>query len=262
LAFVSTRDGALYIYVADRSGVRRLAPGDWPAWSPDDGRIAFNSGGSVSVMNADGSGVRHLERGGNPSWSPDASRLVFNDGNGDAILVMNADGTGVRRLLESSRVRSFSGGPCGVYWPSWSPDGRHIAFICAAYEDSWTIYLMNADGSDPRRVVSNAGSHRPIWTHGGQQLGFDWAQYRVATAHLDGSGLRTVVTNAFWADWSASGRIAFTRRTGPGPTSGGGFETRIFATTNDGSESQLVPDAVNPSAARYGDSLPSWAPGE
>ena len=49
-------------------------------------------------------------------------RLAFHsnrDGNWN-IYVMNADGTGQTRLTDD---------PAADSWPSWSPDGRRIAFI-------------------------------------------------------------------------------------------------------------------------------------
>jgi Tol biopolymer transport system component len=255
LAFVSTRDGTRNIYLADESGVRRLAPGDRPAWSPDGSQIAFNGADGISMMNADGTGVRSLGRGSNPDWSPDGTRIAFNDGDGEGIFVMNADGSGVGKLIDHQLVRTPSGGECGVVWPAWSPDGRRIAFVCAAYEEVWQIHMVSADGSNPRRLIDSTTSFfaqsEPTWSSDGSQIAFDSVSFRIDVVNVDGSNLRTVVNNGFWADWSADGRFAFTRRTGLG--------TRIFVATEGGAESQLIPDAVNPAMPNYGDSQPAWA---
>jgi Tol biopolymer transport system component len=131
IAFVSSRDGNLEVYVmnADGSGQRRLTrnptyDGD-PVWSADGRRIAFvtNRDGQpeVYVMNADGSGQRNLtrnpERDRAPAWSPDGTKITFQsrrDGN-DEVYVMNADGTGQRNLTRN---------PTNDGSVAWSPRTR------------------------------------------------------------------------------------------------------------------------------------------
>jgi dipeptidyl aminopeptidase/acylaminoacyl peptidase len=260
LAFVSTRDGAPHIYLADESGVRRLAPGDRPAWSPDGSQIAFNAetGEGIFVMRADGTGVRYLGPGSNPDWSPDSRRLVFNDWDGTGIFVMHADGSGVGKLIDHGLVRTPSGGGCGVYWPAWSPDGQRIAFVCATYEEAWQVHVVNADGSNPHRVI--AGSD-VTWSFDGSRIAFGvgTASPRIDVVNIDGSNQRTAVHVGFWADWSMDGRFAFTRQTGSRQGALGGFETRIFVAAEGGIQSQLVPDAVNPPSPVYADTQPAWA---
>jgi TolB protein len=48
-------------------------------------------------------------------------------------------------------------------YPCWSPDGKQIAFQTSR-DGNFEIYVMNADGSDPRRLTNNdAFDGRPNW---------------------------------------------------------------------------------------------------
>jgi Tol biopolymer transport system component len=65
--------------------------------------------------------------------------------------------------------------------PSWSPDGSRIAFVrledgAGADIDAtpWRIHVMNADGTDPRRIEVSADSddeYRPAWSPDGTRIG-------------------------------------------------------------------------------------------
>ena len=57
------------------------------------------------------------------------------DGNTD-IYIMNPDGSGQKRLTNN---------PAFDMSPSWSPDGKKIAFV--SLRDGYEIYVMNADGT-------------------------------------------------------------------------------------------------------------------
>jgi TolB protein len=73
IAFTSTRDGPLDLYVMDVSGAntRRLTTSlhtqAQPSWSPDGRRLLFsaapNGVADVYVVNVDGTGLRRLTRG-------------------------------------------------------------------------------------------------------------------------------------------------------------------------------------------------------
>ena len=61
-------------------------------------------------------------------------------------MVMNPDGSG-RALLTKSPVLART--PQNSVSPAWSPDGSQIAFLTDRAGE-WDIWVMNADGSDPR----------------------------------------------------------------------------------------------------------------
>jgi Tol biopolymer transport system component len=83
---------------------------------------------------------------------------------------MNADGSGQRKLAMVSGSDELV--------PSWSPDGKHIAFVamtpCEPYFCSdLALWVVRPDGSGLRRVVHNVRQPwRPLWSPDGTRLLF------------------------------------------------------------------------------------------
>jgi len=83
--------------------------------------------------------------------------IVFSDDNaGNDLYLVHDDGTGARRL-------TFTG---DAHNPSWSPDGRSIAYDHAG--DIWVLRL----GQQPRRITFNTQSTDPVWSPDGTQLAY------------------------------------------------------------------------------------------
>jgi plastocyanin len=177
---------------------------------------------------------------------------------------MNADG---------SEQTVLAGFPTGVSWyhPTWSPDGSRIAFASDLDKDAvnywnYEIYVMNADGSDLRRITNHpAVDYTPAWSPDGTRIVFqsnrDWdANYgpsNIYVMNVDGSGVTRLTHDAVHDEgpvWSPDGtRIAFSsERTPSHPYS----NRQIYAANADGSGLVRLTQVVSPGYA----GSPAWSP--
>ena len=158
----------------------------FPSWSGDGTQIAFvryptdlrERSCRLFAMNSDGSALHQVgdvkTDCSGAGWGPGARQLVFGGappgGNNATLWIVNVDGTGLRLLL-----RGRGANPEGAH-PSWSPDGRTIAF-------GWTAGRLNGllaippDGSGLHALVKPRPKHfdmfaQPTWSHDGKRLVF------------------------------------------------------------------------------------------
>lgn len=174
-------DGDRELLLLDPDGIvtQRLTDNDaedcQPDVSPDGKTVVFwsdrSGSGEIWAMDMDGSNPRQLTHfpgndgvpahryggEGPPRISPDGSRITWmsvRDGEDWDIYTMAVDGSDVRRLTDHLADDGY---------PSWSPDGRFIAFD-SDRTGSADVHVMAADGSGLTRVTDHPGSEQaPVW---------------------------------------------------------------------------------------------------
>jgi WD40-like Beta Propeller Repeat len=86
-----------FVWVGTVSGLRLLARGVSPSWSPDGSRIALVHGGWVWVVRVRDRASRRLIRGNAPAWSPDSLAVAYV-GARNGVYVVAAGGGHPRRV--------------------------------------------------------------------------------------------------------------------------------------------------------------------
>lgn len=264
---------------------------DQPAWSPD-GRIAYRRVfdaqplfHSLWIASPDGSSERQLGPSApndlyssidEPEWSPDGRLITFigrptngpRIGGLSAIWTINTEDASVRQLSDGTGTDSS---------PSFSPDGRRIAFTRSVRGPAGAaraLLTMDLDGTDiapvalgtppqGRALPGTSDSLRASWSPDGQQIAFAYRD-AVYTVRSDGTSLEyrgrtgSPFSQLEWSSEPTPGLI-FSRPFEPAPLyridlSGPSLEPRPITPP------PTFDPSAPPGAPRDGDNDPDWRP--
>ena len=143
------------------------------ARAPTTPKILFTSvqdgNYDVFIMNPDGSGQVNLTQ--HPAddlqavWSPSGDQILFvsdREGGIDDLYLMNPDGSNVRRVFKGKKKTNKSN-------PTWSPDGKQIAYGAIDWNCSRsTIYVATLGEEKEEELVIDGRD--PAWSPDGREI--------------------------------------------------------------------------------------------
>lgn len=266
----------LFTMAPDGTDIKRLVArpnAEYPHWSPDGSKVAFDDGsvvcyrdwrglpGHIYTVNADGSDLTQVTSGEGveltPDWSPDGAHLVITaiePGQPPGIAIVD---------LATGTIRPLTANPYAGHLdkePAYAPDGSRIVFVREGsviegrhtYDRS-ALFVVNVDGTGLRRLTPWRRAHvgTPAWSPDGSTIVFSVSSdpsglpEQIFATGTDGTGMRQLTFGKEWTSlrpsWSPDGTtIVFTRV--PLPMGTGG--SRLFTMRADGSQLMQLGEPV------------------
>lgn len=141
----------------------------FPSWSPNGQWIAYDVSlpeayAGIWIMPISGYGQR-IGSGNYPDWSADGMNIIYlrrvirRTGPGDRDVIILGDSVWKYDIKADTSVATIflAGQNYDNRFPRYSPDGNNIAFTSQPYGDKPQIWVMNADGSNPRQLTATQG---------------------------------------------------------------------------------------------------------
>lgn len=139
----------------------------FPGWSPDGQQIAYSQSicdevkkCGIWLFNLNTNNERNIVKFGNyPDWHPSGNKVLYRTRAVKSTGEVIGDSLWTYNLTNSTSSHlTFLEGT--NRYPRYSPYGTQIAF-----QSNGQVWVMNADGSDPKQIQPNGGM--PDWTPNG-----------------------------------------------------------------------------------------------
>jgi Tol biopolymer transport system component len=183
---VASIDGDIFIINIASGSMKKLTHNRStyaPEWSPNGKYIAFSDRfgeyAELCVIDTGGLEYRRLtpfhtnEGNISSTWAPDSKEIAFQ-GRGYDFFIVNIDNPrGIRQITHTGSDKISI---VARKFPSWSPDGKKIAYFKECLESGLYhggIYIMNTDGSDPTLILELNGRAIIDWSPDSQYITYE-----------------------------------------------------------------------------------------
>ncbi len=189
----------------------KIAPANDPVAT--DGYGWSNSSG-VFLLDTSRDLIIGLEKGSydTPELSPTKREVVFVN----KVFGQSGIGTYEICVVNIETGESFcpvKDRPYNVYWPTWSPDGKKIAFTSSEHDEPPSLKIVDRDGQNETEIAQNAIN--PSWSPNGEWIAFNTSGSndtlpRIQIISSDGKKRKDLGVTGAFATWSPTGeKIAF-----------------------------------------------------
>jgi TolB protein len=223
MAYVSSRIGAKEVFVMDANGDNQRPVTRWstistfPSWAPDSTGLVLTS---YRYRNRPWLFV--MKRQNLPSGRlfqslPDSTRLyrgVYDPSGTRLAIVASVDGVSeIFTATNGGALKRLTKDRYIDVGPTWSPDGRRIAFV-SDRTGAPQIYVMDADGGEAKRLTfDGAYNTSPSWSPDGEWIAFETrinSQFDIWKIRPEGGPSIPVISHPRSDEhpsWSPDGRL-------------------------------------------------------